>query len=67
MIDIAVDQEGAVLPGPVDGAVVGEDVVADVCSGVVCCAEFVGLCGISIGLSKRGSITGKSFQYVKGK
>jgi hypothetical protein len=53
------------LPGPVDGAVVGEDVVADVCSGVVCCAEFVGLRGIRIGFSKGGSRSGKSFQFVR--
>jgi hypothetical protein len=49
------------LPGPVDGAVVGEDVVADVCSRVVCCAELVGLRGIRIVFSKGGSRSGKSF------
>ena len=51
------------MPGPVDGAVVGEDVVADVCSGVVCCAELVGLRGIRIGFSKGGSRGGKSFNF----
>jgi hypothetical protein len=43
LVDLAVDEEGAAGAGPVYGAGVGEDVVADVGAVFIGCAEFVGL------------------------